>query len=68
MTFDEAMHFAKGRGNKVRHSAMGEGWSVFYIASGAARGYYCLNPHTGSNYAFTPHREDFAATDWEIMP
>lgn len=67
MTFDQAMGFAR-RGNKVRCSGMGERWSIFYITSGAAKGYYCLNPHTGSNHAFTPKPEDKTATDWEIMP
>lgn len=61
------MQFAK-QGNKVRHSGCGPGWSIFYVKRGKAKGYYCLNPHTGSNYAFRPSAADKAATDWEIMP
>lgn len=67
MTFDLAMKFAR-EGNKVRHAEMGERWSVFYIKSGKAKGYYWLNPHTGSNYAFIPSLTDRAAMTWEIMP
>lgn len=67
MTFDQAMKFAR-EGNKVRHAAMGKGWSIFYIKSGDAKGYYCLNPHTGSNYHFTPGPVDMETLTWEIMP
>lgn len=66
MTFDEAMATCKA-GRRVRWRSMSEGWSIFYIPSGKAKGYYCLNPHTGSNYAFTPSALDKKATTWEVM-
>lgn len=54
-------------GARTRHKLMGKGWSVFYIAKGFARGFYCLNPVTGSNYAFTPHERDKSSTTWVLV-
>ena len=65
MTFDDAMKICKA-GKKVRASHHGPGWSIFYVKSGEAKGFYCLNPHTGSNYAFRPSEEDIKAIDWMV--
>lgn len=65
MTFDKAMKEAR-KGHKVREIEMGDGWTVFYIASGKAKGYYALNPHTGSNYHYTPIEAHKASIHWSV--
>lgn len=54
-------------GARVRHKHMGKGWSIFYIALGSAKGFYCLNPTTGSNYAFAPSDKDREAETWKVV-
>lgn len=65
MNYDDAMKACKG-GSNVRHHEMGKGWSIFYIPKGRAKGFYCLNPHTGSDMAFRPTPNDLKSTAWTI--
>lgn len=80
MTYDEAMKILRKvpsamdkkhgliiYGARVRRPGMGRGWSIFYIGAGAVKGYYCLNPHTGSDYQFYAQAADIGATTWEIV-
>lgn len=63
MTFDEAMKAAK-QGKYVRHPAMGPGWTIGVVPK--VPGYFCFNPHTGSEYGYTASQGDEARDDWKI--
>lgn len=45
-------------------SYMSPGWCVGWFPS--AKGFFCINPHTGSNYQFRPQARDEYGL-WEIM-
>lgn len=62
MTFKEAMRDARA-GYRVRESRMSKGWKVGWFA--AAKGFFCINPHTGSEYQYRPTDADKASTTWE---
>ena len=67
MTFRAAMALC-AKGVKVRDdSTMQANWSVFAIKIGRAKGFYCLNPHTGSNYQFRPSAANEASKKWRVF-
>lgn len=64
MTFDQAMAACKS-GRFVRNAKMSAKWKIFYDK--ATDGFYCLNPHTGSDYQFRPSDEDKLSKQWELV-
>lgn len=64
MTFEDAMKAAR-EGKYVRHPAMGTGWTIGVVEG--IPGYFCFNPHTGSEYGYTSCRRDVARDDWKIV-
>lgn len=64
MKFADAMKLAK-KGERVRANYMSPGWAVVWIAK--AKGFFTVNPHTGSNYQFTPEERDKTA-EWNTQP
>jgi poly-gamma-glutamate capsule biosynthesis protein CapA/YwtB (metallophosphatase superfamily) len=69
MDFDAALICAK-KGRRVRRNGMSEGWTIAWFMLKGVKGggdYFCINPHTGSNYRFTPSAADKASKEWSIV-
>lgn len=64
MTYKQALAQARD-GYRVREKHMGKGWTIGYFRK--AKGFFCINPHTGSNYVFMPTSAEVASTDWETV-
>lgn len=58
------MWLARYHNKAVRAPYMSPGWSVRWIASG--KGWFNINPKTGSNYMFTPQQIDHAEK-WSVL-
>lgn len=58
------MWLAKEHGKSVRCEYMSPGWSISWIASG--KGWFCVNPRTGTNYQFTPQKIDHESK-WNVL-
>lgn len=66
LTYDAAMALARHKGKAVRcDEYMGPGWTIRYIKSG--KGFFCINPVTGSNYHFTPQAVDTKSVQWKVV-
>lgn len=63
MNYKEAMKAADA-GSFVCYPGMGKGWTIGKVPNVSGR--FCFNPHTGSEYGFTPSAADKARTDWRI--
>lgn len=53
-------------GSAVRCGYMSKGWTIQRIRVGRHFELFCINPHTGSNYAFHPQARDREGP-WEIV-
>lgn len=62
MTFKQAMWLAKEQGKSVRCEYMSPGWTIKWIEWG----WFCVNPHNGSNYQFTPQKIDHESK-WSVI-
>lgn len=58
------MWLAKEHGKAVRCDYMNPGWSIRYIKAG--KGWFNINPVTGSDYHFTPQKIDHDST-WNVL-
>lgn len=66
MIFVDALRLAK-KGERVRCDGyMSPGWQMTYIKE--AKGFFNINPHTGSTYQFVPQERDKGSTDWNTVP
>lgn len=66
MTFTEAKA-AIHAGKFVRcDDYMSPGWKIGRV-EGGGDGLFNINPHTGSNYQFTPQRIDVESKNWRIV-
>lgn len=69
MNFDAAMVCAK-KGRRVSRKGMSPGWTIAWLMQRGTPGggaFFCINPHTGSNYQFTPSAVDKASENWSIQ-
>ncbi len=72
LDYDTAMHFAR-KGKYVRcDEYMSPGWKIGRVVlrgetAKYAPGLYCINPHTGSEYQFTPQAIDTKSVQWRIV-
>jgi hypothetical protein len=65
MKFDDAMKLAK-KGERVRcDDYMSPGWAVAWVPK--AKGFFNVNPHTGSTYQFQPEERDLTG-EWNTQP
>jgi hypothetical protein len=55
LTYDEAMAVGK-TGKPIRRKGYSPGWTLQWHPPHEV--FYCINPHTGSNYLFTAKDED----------
>lgn len=68
LSFDEAMAAAK-KGYRVRVARMSKGWTIAWFMLKGVKGggdYFCINPHTGSNYHYAPNEVDKLSKKWSI--
>ncbi len=61
VTYEQAV-FAAKEGQAIRHPDMADGWVIRWHER--ARGLFNINPHTGSDYLFTPTAEERERVDW----
>lgn len=64
MTFADAMKQAKD-GHRVREANFSKGWTIGYFRG--AKDFFCINPHTGGNYLFSPTAAHKASTNWTVV-
>ena len=64
MTYEVAMAHARD-GHRVREARMSKGWTVACFVSRPGD-YFCVNPHTGSNYLYHPTDADKASSQWSL--
>lgn len=64
MNYREATTAAR-TGSFIRHPGMGPGWTIG-VLSGHGRLLWCLNPHTGSEYQYSPADSDQHRADWFV--
>jgi hypothetical protein len=65
MTFRDAIEAAES-GKYIRHPEMGPGWTLGAL-SNIPNAIWCLNPHTGSEYAYTASDKDRKREDWYVV-
>lgn len=70
MNFDDACRACE-EGRAIRHPGMSPRWTIQCIPTPSPprdprykHNLYCINPHTGSNYAFMPTEAEMARNDW----
>lgn len=66
LDYDSAMALARHKGKAVRcDEYMQPGWKVVYSKTG--KGFFNINPITGSNYLFTPQKGDTVSVQWRVV-
>lgn len=64
LSFTDARWLAINHGKAIRAPYMSPGWKIVYIKAG--KGLFNINPHTGSDYQFTPQKIDFDSK-WSVV-
>lgn len=64
--YDTAMALARHKGKAVRcDEYMQAGWKVMWFK--AAKGFFNINPITGSNYQYRPQLVDTRSVQWRVV-